>query len=78
MKFTLLNYLLIGSKSIPGTRYSKPNTTVHLSNVVCTGKEDEIIDCTYTQLPLDDGKLLTSHIDAASVQCDIDVPDVSV
>ena len=71
-------YLLIGSKAVPGTRYSKPNTTVHLSNVVCTGTEEDIFDCTYKQLSLDDGKLLASHIDAASVQCDIYIPKVSI
>ena len=45
---------------------------------MCTGEEEEITNCEYTQLSLDDGKLLTSHIDAASVECDIYVPDVSI
>ena len=43
---------------------------------MCSGEEDEITNCPSQQLPLDQGKLLTSHIDAASVECDIFVPEV--
>ena len=52
-----------------GSAYSKPNLTVHLSNVYCTGSEQNIAQCMYTSLSLEDGKALLDQVEVAGVSC---------
>ena len=52
-----------------GSAYSKPNLTVHLSNVYCTGSEQNIAQCMYTFFSLEDGKALLDQVEVAGVFC---------
>lgn len=52
-----------------GSAYSKPNLTVHLSNVYCAGSEQNIAECLYTSLSLEDGKALLDQVEVAGVSC---------
>ena len=60
---------LIGAIAVGGSAYSKPNLTVHVINVYCTGSEESIVECTYTSLSLDDGKALLGQVEVAGVSC---------
>ena len=57
-----------------GSAYGKPNLTVHLSNVYCTGSEQNIVQCMYTSLSLEDGKVLFEQVEVSGVSCQ--QPDV--
>ena len=49
--------------------YGKPNRTLHLTNVVCTGLEDRLINCSYSILPIEVGKNTVKSVDVAGVSC---------
>ena len=52
-----------------GSAYSKPNLTIHFSNVYCTGSEENIAQCMYNSLSLEDGKALLDQVEVAGVSC---------
>ena len=52
-----------------GSAYNKSNLTIHLSNVYCTGSEENIAQCMYTFLSLEDGKALLDQVGVAGVSC---------
>ena len=58
-----------GAISSTDSRYGKPNRTVHLSKVECTGYERNIEECETEQIPEEDGQELYKYIDVAGVSC---------
>ena len=54
-----------------GSYYGKPNRTIHISRVRCTGDEVALSDCETTYLTLEEGKIVAEHISAAGVQCGV-------
>ena len=61
--------IVIGAVAVRGSAYRKPNLTVHLSDVYCTGSEQNIAQCMYTSLSLEDGKALLDQVEVAGVSC---------
>ena len=61
--------IVLGVVAVGGSAYSKPNLTVHLSNVNCTGSEQNIAQCMYTFLSLEDGKALLNQVEVMGVSC---------
>ena len=64
----------IDAISVLGSQYGKPNMTIHLKSVSCTGTELSIDDCTKTQLSVNNGKKELAIAEAAGVDCIYDVP----
>ena len=60
---------LIGGDGIIGSVYGKPNRTVQLSNVACTGSETSLDACDSTSLTPDEGRDLYSRVNVAGVKC---------
>ena len=54
-----------------GSYYGKPNRTIHISRVRCTGDEVALSDCETTYLTLEEGKIVAEHVSAAGVQCGV-------
>ena len=54
--------MLLDALAILGSQYGKPNITVHLKNVNCTGNEKTITQCTKTQLSINDGRLVLHDV----------------
>lgn len=52
-----------------GSYYGKPNKTVQLDNVDCSGSETTLDDCNKVYIPPDSGRNLYRIIDAAGVTC---------
>ena len=63
------SYLTPGSISVTDSSYGKPNRTVHLGNVDCTGSEESIKDCKITKIPHEGGIHLYKLIQVAGVSC---------
>ena len=63
----LLDLLYIVSKV--GSLYGKPKKTIHLTNVICSGDEHTLTECTSTQLSVLEGKLLLHDTEVAGVDC---------
>ena len=59
---------------IHGSKYGKPNKTIHLKDVSCAGHEHNLAECTKTQLYLYSGKLALPVTNVAGVDCIYDVP----
>ena len=57
-----------------GSYYGKPNKIIHLEYVSCIGKENDLTECTNTQLSFENGKLALLENDVAGVDCIYDVP----
>ena len=52
------------------SRYGKPKKPVHLSQVQCTGGEQNLLACEHHLFPtLDDKKDIFSHVDVAGALC---------
>ena len=52
------------------SRYGKPRKPVHLSNVHCTGAEQQLLSCKHFEFPtLDAKKDILSHVDVAGILC---------
>ena len=64
-----LHMIVLDATAIGGSAYGKPKLTVHLSNVYCTGSEENIAQCTYTSFSLEDGKALLDQVKVAGVSC---------
>lgn len=62
-----------GSKSLLGSVYGKPNQTIQLRDVACSGSEMVVNDCQYTLLSLEDGRALYSSVNVAGVECMEDI-----
>ena len=57
-------------QAVNGSRYGKPRKPVHLSNVHCTGREQQLLACEHFEFPtLDDKKDILSHVDVAGILC---------
>ena len=64
-----ITHLVIGSLVRNGSEYGKPNLPIHISDVECLGTEDNLLDCTLTELSLQAGKDMLSQTDVAGVKC---------
>ena len=52
------------------SHYGKPRKPVHLSNVHCTGKEQQLLSCEHFEFTtLDAKKDILSHVDVAGILC---------
>ena len=60
---------VIGTIPYYGSHFGKPNKTIHLTKIYCTGSEDMINDCTLTSLSLKDGKNIHEGTNVAGVKC---------
>ena len=58
-----------GAQAVLNSFYGKPDRTLHLSTVVCTGSEDKLAECNSATLSLEDGKDIVKHVDVAGVSC---------
>ena len=72
------SYLTSESVSVIDSSYGKPNRTVHLGNVDCTGSEETIEDCKITKIPHEGGMHLHKLIQVAGVSCLVVKPSSSV
>ena len=72
--YWLISHVVIDALAILGSQYGKPNITVHLKNVDCTGTENTVTQCTKTQLSVNDGRLELPNANAAGVDCIYDEP----
>ena len=72
----LIHTLSLAAVTLPilGSYYGKPNKTIHLEYISCLGNEDDLTDCTKTQLSLQNGKLALFENDVAGVDCIYDDP----
>jgi deleted-in-malignant-brain-tumors protein 1 len=64
-----LGYQTQGTIPYYGSHFSKPNKTIHLSSVFCTGSEDMLNECTLSSLSLQMGKEAIAGTDVAGVKC---------
>ena len=52
-----------------GSYYGKPNRTIHLSDVQCSGDEKDIVSCNFKKYSLEEGKNKLNFINVAGVKC---------
>lgn len=64
---------IIGGDAVVGSVYGKPNRTILLSNVACTGSESAIDVCDSLELSPDEGRDLFPRVNVAGVKCFQDV-----
>ena len=60
---------MIGGDAVTGSLYGKPNRTIQLSNVRCTGSESSLDACDTTLLTPEEGRNLFPHVNVAGVKC---------
>lgn len=60
---------MIGGDPVTGSAYGKPNRTIQLSNVMCSGSESSLDGCDSTLLTPEEGRNLFSHVNVAGVKC---------
>ena len=69
----IINMIIIchclGTQSVTGSHFGKPNLRLHLSNVACLGTEDSIGQCNYNTYSLSQGKTQLATTDVAGVKC---------
>ena len=56
------------------SHYGKPNKTIHIQHVSCTGTESSLVDCSKLSYSLADGVSNALKFDAAGVDCIYDLP----
>ena len=61
--------VIIGHQSLYNSTFGKPNRTIYLTNVHCTGDEDELDDCNKYKNTFDSGKLILPYVEVISVHC---------
>ena len=61
-------------QSILNSSYQRPNKTVHLTNVLCSGNEENINACTKTSIPLEVGKTTYRNSTVVAVDCSAEPP----
>ena len=61
--------MIIGTVAKGSSFYSKPNKTIHLSNVQCIGDEKRLDECTHTRYSLKTGKSELESVNVAGVRC---------
>ena len=64
---------MLVAKPISGSYYGSSDKIIHLKDVSCTGNEDNLAECTKTQLPFDIGKSAVENTDVAGVDCIFDI-----
>lgn len=52
-----------------GSYYGKTKRPVNINNVACTGTENKLLDCKYSEFSFSDKKSLTSLIEVVGVKC---------
>lgn len=57
------------SKSLTDSYYGKPNKTIHLRSVSCSGSEMALSDCSLNKLSVLEGKLLLANTSVAGMDC---------
>ena len=62
-------HLHAGVQAVLNSFYGKPDRTLHLSTVACTGSENKLVECSFQLLPLEDGKSIVKNVDVAGVSC---------
>ena len=72
--FPYFQTLIAGSQAVLNSFYGKPDRTLHLSTVVCTGPEEKLTECSLTLLSLENGKDTVQHVDVAGVSCQLSPP----
>lgn len=60
--------------AVLGSQYSKPNKTILLSNVGCTGTETSFAMCNSVILDSDTGRSIYTLVNVAGVKCSPDIP----
>ena len=60
---------ITGSAAVYNSHYGKPNGTVHLTNIQCSGEEESISDCTQSTYSLEEGKNKLEEVNVAGVKC---------
>ena len=58
-----------GAVAVIDSSYGKPNRTIHLGDVRCTGSEENIGNCENTKIPEEVGRHLHKFIQVAGVSC---------
>ena len=69
--------IIIGAVSFTDSHYGKPNKTVHLSNVDCSGLEDSLKECDASHIPPDKGSDLFHFVDVVGMSCKKQEPSIS-
>lgn len=59
----------VGGKAVIGSMYGKPNRTIILTVVDCTGTEESLLDCQSLLLTSDEGRSLYTSVNVAGVEC---------
>ena len=61
--------VIIGHQSLYNSTFGKPNRTIYLTNVHCTGDEDELDDCNKYKNTFHIGKFFIRDAETVGVQC---------
>ena len=69
-----MNIPIVGAQAVLNSYYGKPDRTLHLSTVVCTGPEERLTECSLSLLSLEDGKDIVKHVGVAGVSCRLNLP----
>ena len=69
-----LSPLYTGATPVHGSKYGKPNRTVHFRDISCIGTELNLAECSKTVLSLYYGKQALPVSTVAGVDCVYDVP----
>ena len=62
---------MIGPLSYTDSPFGKPDLTVHLTNMQCTGSEANLTKCSSEELEYEEGKSLALETSVAGVKCKI-------
>ena len=80
IKLTIYNHIpclvfpMVDVISILNSSYERPNRTVHLTNVLCSGNEEAINACTKTSISLAVGKTTYRNSPVVAVDCSPEPP----
>ena len=66
---TVMYLILLGVLASVGSYYGKPNKTIHIANLQCTGNEERINECTQSLYSLEEGKNKLKTVEVAGVKC---------
>ena len=69
--------VVTGASAVVDSRFGKPSSFVHLTDVQCSGSEDALADCTATAITQGSSSLV-DHINVAGVVCMSAVSSTSV
>ena len=77
--YTVINHIhlvfnVLDVHSFLNSPYERPNRTVHLTNVLCSGNEESINACTKTSISLAVGKTIYRNSPVVAVDCSPEPP----